>query len=68
MSRVPALPFGLHRDGTYRTPHEVDRGLDCGCHCPECGRRLIARQGEEVTYHFAHESENAGESARWRMR
>jgi hypothetical protein len=35
----------------------VPRGLACNCRCPQCGLRLIARQGEIVSWHFAHEAE-----------
>ena len=33
---------------------DVESGLSCGCYCPECGARLIARKGKERVYHFAH--------------
>lgn len=35
---------------------EVGRGADCGCHCPECGSPLVARQGMANDWHFAHDS------------
>jgi ssDNA-binding Zn-finger/Zn-ribbon topoisomerase 1 len=35
---------------------EVDRGLKCGCVCPACGERLIAKKGQKVTHHFAHQT------------
>jgi hypothetical protein len=34
---------------------EVDTGLACGCICPNCGERLIARKGEMNEHHFAHD-------------
>jgi len=38
--------------------YEVERGLACNCRCPtpECGARLIAKQGDVQAWHFAHES------------
>ena len=33
---------------------EVSRGLACGCACPSCGDRLVARQGPVREHHFAH--------------
>lgn len=35
---------------------DVERGLACGCFCPACGERLIARKGEKMMHHFAHRS------------
>jgi Helix-turn-helix domain/Competence protein CoiA-like family len=50
------LPFGKRvSDGRIVSPAEVANGLDCGCICPECGRRLVAKQGDIVIHHFAHE-------------
>ena len=39
-----------------RTVHisEVARGLACGCSCPRCGARLIARHGRVRKWCFAH--------------
>lgn len=33
---------------------DVQRGLDCGCICPSCGSKLIARKGSKKIHHFAH--------------
>jgi hypothetical protein len=33
---------------------EVVNGLACGCLCPSCGERLIAKQSTETAHHFAH--------------
>ena len=41
-------------DGIYID--DVDRGLKCGCTCPSCGGKLIAKKGEKKLHHFAHES------------
>ena len=35
---------------------EVRRGLKCGCICPGCGEKMIARKGEKKTHHFSHQS------------
>lgn len=35
---------------------EVERGLECGCICPACGEKLIARKGRKMAHHFAHRS------------
>ena len=41
---------------------EVDRGSACGCVCPSCQTRLIARKGEVREAHFAHASRHAFET------
>ncbi|MDL2273199.1 topoisomerase DNA-binding C4 zinc finger domain-containing protein [Oscillospiraceae bacterium OttesenSCG-928-G22] len=33
---------------------EVESGLRCGCICPSCNARLVARKGAKVIHHFAH--------------
>jgi len=38
---------------------EVPRGKACGCHCPGCGRPVIARQGALLAHSFAHASDSA---------
>lgn len=35
---------------------EVESGLKCGCICPACGGSLIAKKGDIVMHHFAHQS------------
>ncbi len=49
------LPFGLHVDGRMVSVVEVQSGLDCRCVCPECGSRLVAKKGNQIAHHFAHE-------------
>lgn len=44
------------RTGELRHVDDVERGLACGCVCPACGQRLIARQGEKNAHSFAHRS------------
>src|SRR3954468_24894165 len=53
------LPFGERiANGRMVSPDEVDNGLACGCVCPKCRRRLIAKHSDIVRYHFAHESDS----------
>ncbi|MCR5890395.1 hypothetical protein LRS06_21950 [Hymenobacter sp. J193] len=48
------LPYGL-RDGHLLHVLSVDNRLACGCTCPSCGARLVARnRGEKKAPHFAH--------------
>lgn len=47
------LPYGL-RDGRLVHISEVSSGLECGCYCPACGCRLVARKGVSMAHHFAH--------------
>lgn len=42
-----------------RVPRER-RGLECGCLCPRCGARLVARLGDRRAWHFAHHSPGEG--------
>lgn len=49
------VPFGL-RYGQLFEPLQVESGLDCGCVCPSCGDRLIAKHAPSgaIAPHFAH--------------
>jgi hypothetical protein len=51
------LPFGLADDGRLVPVTDVARGLACDCRCPHCQRRLVAKQGDIVRWHFAHEAD-----------
>lgn len=44
----------LGHDGLVHLIGEVPRGAACGCVCPECASPLIAKQGQEKDWHFAH--------------
>lgn len=44
--------------GGLRFIGDVPRGAACGCFCPACGCPLVAKQGDEVQWHFAHEGSN----------
>ncbi len=41
--------------GAIRFVDEVPRGAACGCFCPVCSAPLVAKQGRELQWHFAHE-------------
>lgn len=63
--RMGRLPFAVAEDGSHVLVHEVERGLACGCSCPECAKPVLARQGEHIRWHFAHSTPSrcTGESA-----
>ncbi|MCF8198700.1 MAG: hypothetical protein K9J42_08035 [Sulfuritalea sp.] len=49
------LPFARRiADSNLVSPDEVPRGAGCNCLCPGCDRPVIARQGTEREWHFAH--------------
>ena len=51
------IPFGFNpTSGTFVDVEDVPKGAKCGCICPACETPLIARQGEEREWHFAHAS------------
>lgn len=51
------VPFGQREaDGELIDVHDAARGAHSGCRCPSCGMPLIARQGDEKVWHFAHHS------------
>lgn len=52
------IPFGL-RDGRLFAAGDVANGLSCGCLCPGCGAKLIAKHPKEKLSHFAHYAEEA---------
>lgn len=55
--RLNRIPFGLDfDDGSLVDVENVPRGAKCGCVCPSCKTPLIARQGDEKEWHFAHAS------------
>lgn len=45
-------PYGL-KNGVIVSIDQVDRGLACGCICPNCKSTFIARKGSN-THHFSH--------------
>lgn len=52
------IPFGL-RDGQLLAATDVQNGLPCGCLCPGCGARLVAKHPKEKAAHFAHHNSEA---------
>ncbi|MBK7955410.1 MAG: hypothetical protein IPK02_16495 [Candidatus Accumulibacter sp.] len=49
------LPFAKRlSDQRLVSPDEVPRGLACNCVCPGCEHPVLARQGTEREWHFAH--------------
>jgi hypothetical protein len=52
---VLLLPFAIRKsDGEFVTAEEVERGLKSGCICPGCASTVMAKQGTEKIWHFAH--------------
>lgn len=51
--------FAAHdAEGATRFVGEVARGAGCGCFCIVCRSPLVAKQGFELEWHFAHEAGN----------
>lgn len=49
------LPFAIRlSDGQLVSATDVPRGAACNCICPGCQGALLARQGTEREWHFAH--------------
>lgn len=49
------IPFAIKLDtGEMVSVDEVPSGLDCGCKCPSCDGRLVARKGPKNVHHFGH--------------
>jgi len=44
------------KDGVLTHVSEVERGLKCSCVCPSCGANMIARKGNKMAHHFAHQN------------
>jgi hypothetical protein len=57
MSLDLELPYGVAADGRMVPVAGVERGLACNCRCPQCDRRLVAKQGDVKRWHFAHEAD-----------
>jgi hypothetical protein len=50
------LRFGLVGDRMVSI-EDVASGLACGAKCAGCGARLVAKKGDVLRHHFAHESD-----------
>lgn len=49
------IPFAIKQDsGEMVSVDEVPSGLGCGCKCPSCDGRLVARKGLKNAHHFGH--------------
>lgn len=54
-SSLALIPFGQRQsDAALVDVADVPRGKACGCVCPSCGLPLVARQGRDREWHFAH--------------
>lgn len=54
---LPTLRFGLRNDELVHID-DAENGLACNCICPVCRRPLLAKQGEKLAHHFAHEADD----------
>jgi len=55
MSAALLLPFAKRlSDEKFVSPDEVPRGQACNCVCPGCEHPVVAKQGTEKAWHFAH--------------
>jgi len=55
LEQTMQIPFARQRSsGRYVDATEVPRGKACDCECPSCNLPLMARQGEQRDWHFAH--------------
>lgn len=52
---MSVLIYGLKEEKLIHID-DVKNGIECGCVCPNCGERLIAKQGKINEHHFAHEA------------
>ena len=54
MPNALRIPYGLDGTGRMVNVADVPRGKACGCRCPGCDARLVARKGRIRQHHFAH--------------
>lgn len=53
--RMELIPFAVRViDGQLVDVHDVPRGLKANCVCPSCRTPLLAKQGDQKSWHFAH--------------
>lgn len=50
--------FALNQEGLVVCVEEVARGMDCGCFCSVCRAPLVAKQGSQRIWHFAHATDS----------
>ena len=49
------LDFAVdEKTGVLVDIRQVESGMRCGCICPQCRRRLVARKGPRNRHHFSH--------------
>ncbi len=53
MNEEHKVPYGMKGESIVHIS-EVDSGLACGCVCPVCGGKLVAKKGHVYDHHFAH--------------
>lgn len=52
---MSGLSYAINQEGKLVHIDSVPNGISCGCHCPNCGEILIAKNnGETMQSHFAH--------------
>lgn len=55
MTHWDLLDFAIdEKTGSLVDIRQVDSGMRCGCICPQCRRRLVARKGTQNRHHFSH--------------
>lgn len=55
MTHRDFLDFAIdEKTGSLVDIRQVDSGMRCGCICPQCRRRLVARKGPRNRHHFSH--------------
>jgi len=60
MSGGIVFSWAENAEGRMVHVDSVPRGVLCGCTCPHCQEKLLARHGEEREHGFAHHSETRG--------
>ncbi len=55
--KPPQIVYGKLIDEIVHI-EDVDRGRACECTCLECGRPLVAKKGEKLSHHFAHDTDD----------
>lgn len=60
MTNSLVFSWAENADGLMVHVDDVPRGLDCGCSCPRCHEKLLARHGDVNEHGFAHHSETRG--------
>ena len=62
MNRL-AVPFARNLETReFCFPTQVDKGLACNCICPVCESPVVAKQGDDKVWHFAHHTQTESES------